>query len=172
MSLLCVWILQFIVFYDLPEPASRNQVELPYYSKYLLVAAYLASYNPAISDKRFFCKVSITPVIWFTTLSSSPSVGTICTCTHNSVLGYAWLKHCLQYKLGYTWLKHCLHKLGYAWHSVIVRLIQQEEQTFSPLAFKTGLVYDKPLFFSNFPWHCKRDKDNKIIQWVWLQHKL
>lgn len=36
--------------------ASRNQVELPYYSKYLLVAAYLASYNPVMSDKRFFCK--------------------------------------------------------------------------------------------------------------------
>ncbi|KAK7499500.1 hypothetical protein BaRGS_00009152 [Batillaria attramentaria] len=31
-------------------------VELPYYSKYLLVAAYLASYNPVVSDKRFFCK--------------------------------------------------------------------------------------------------------------------
>lgn len=35
---------------------SRHQVELPYYSKYLLVAAYLASYNPVVSDKRFFCK--------------------------------------------------------------------------------------------------------------------
>ncbi|KAL8587138.1 hypothetical protein ACOMHN_026106 [Nucella lapillus] len=39
-------------------PASRNHVELPYYSKYLLVAAYLASYNPVVSDKRFFCKKS------------------------------------------------------------------------------------------------------------------
>ncbi|XP_076448492.1 origin recognition complex subunit 5-like [Babylonia areolata] len=39
-------------------PASRNHVELPYYSKYLLVAAYIASYNPVVSDKRFFCKKS------------------------------------------------------------------------------------------------------------------
>ena len=48
----------------LPAPVSRNQVELPYYSKYLLVAAYLASYNPAISDKRFFCKVCITMLLY------------------------------------------------------------------------------------------------------------
>ena len=32
--------------------------ELPLYSKYLLIAAYLASYNPSSSDKRFFSKVS------------------------------------------------------------------------------------------------------------------
>ncbi|KAM6985250.1 origin recognition complex subunit 5 [Aplochiton taeniatus] len=31
-------------------------VELPYYSKFLLIAAYLASYNPARTDKRFFLK--------------------------------------------------------------------------------------------------------------------
>uniref|UniRef100_A0A3P9QEQ5 Origin recognition complex subunit 5 n=1 Tax=Poecilia reticulata TaxID=8081 RepID=A0A3P9QEQ5_POERE len=30
--------------------------ELPYYSKFLLIAAYLASYNPARTDKRFFVK--------------------------------------------------------------------------------------------------------------------
>ncbi|CAB1346019.1 unnamed protein product [Coregonus sp. 'balchen'] len=30
--------------------------ELPYYSKFLLIAAYLASYNPARTDKRFFLK--------------------------------------------------------------------------------------------------------------------
>uniref|UniRef100_A0A3B3UG16 Origin recognition complex subunit 5 n=1 Tax=Poecilia latipinna TaxID=48699 RepID=A0A3B3UG16_9TELE len=29
---------------------------LPYYSKFLLIAAYLASYNPARTDKRFFVK--------------------------------------------------------------------------------------------------------------------
>lgn len=34
----------------------RSLVELPVYSKYLLIAAYLASYNPAKSDKRFFSK--------------------------------------------------------------------------------------------------------------------
>lgn len=38
--------------------ASKAQVELPYYSKYLLIAAYLASYNPVKSDKRFFVKLS------------------------------------------------------------------------------------------------------------------
>ncbi|XP_063074016.1 origin recognition complex subunit 5 [Engraulis encrasicolus] len=31
-------------------------VELPYYSKFLLIAAYLASYNPARTDRRFFVK--------------------------------------------------------------------------------------------------------------------
>nr|KAG5708402.1 hypothetical protein BaRGS_026129 [Batillaria attramentaria] len=46
---------------DRPMPEDQHaapavQVELPYYSKYLLVAAYLASYNPVVSDKRFFCK--------------------------------------------------------------------------------------------------------------------
>uniref|UniRef100_A0A3B3R0C7 Origin recognition complex subunit 5 n=1 Tax=Paramormyrops kingsleyae TaxID=1676925 RepID=A0A3B3R0C7_9TELE len=30
--------------------------ELPYYSKFLLIAAYLASYNPARTDRRFFVK--------------------------------------------------------------------------------------------------------------------
>lgn len=38
--------------------SSRNHVELPYYSKYLLIAAYLASYNPAKTDRRFFAKHS------------------------------------------------------------------------------------------------------------------
>ncbi|XP_052281401.1 origin recognition complex subunit 5-like isoform X2 [Dreissena polymorpha] len=36
----------------------RSHVELPYYSKYLLIAAYLASYNPAKSDRKFFAKNS------------------------------------------------------------------------------------------------------------------
>ncbi|KAL4226958.1 Origin recognition complex subunit 5 [Mactra antiquata] len=36
----------------------RQHVELPYYSKYLLIAAYLASYNPAKSDRKFFAKHS------------------------------------------------------------------------------------------------------------------
>ena len=35
---------------------SRLSVELPFYSKFLLIAAFLASYNPAKSDKRFFQK--------------------------------------------------------------------------------------------------------------------
>jgi origin recognition complex subunit 5 len=35
-----------------------NSLELPYYSKYLLLAAYIASYNPAKTDKRFFSKVT------------------------------------------------------------------------------------------------------------------
>ncbi|XP_015754907.1 PREDICTED: origin recognition complex subunit 5-like [Acropora digitifera] len=34
----------------------RSHIELPFYTKYLLIAAYLASYNPAHTDKRFFTK--------------------------------------------------------------------------------------------------------------------
>ncbi|XP_001624329.2 origin recognition complex subunit 5 [Nematostella vectensis] len=34
----------------------RSHIELPFYSKYLLVAAYIASYNPPRTDKRFFSK--------------------------------------------------------------------------------------------------------------------
>ncbi|XP_050414191.1 origin recognition complex subunit 5 isoform X2 [Patella vulgata] len=37
---------------------SRSHVELPFYSKYLLIAGYLASYNPVKSDARFFKKRS------------------------------------------------------------------------------------------------------------------
>uniref|UniRef100_T1JNA4 Origin recognition complex subunit 5 n=1 Tax=Strigamia maritima TaxID=126957 RepID=T1JNA4_STRMM len=33
-----------------------QMLELPFYSKFLLIAAYLASYNPTSSDKRFFLK--------------------------------------------------------------------------------------------------------------------
>nr|XP_020668664.1 origin recognition complex subunit 5 isoform X2 [Pogona vitticeps] len=36
--------------------SAHAHVELPYYSKFLLIAAYLASYNPARTDKRFFVK--------------------------------------------------------------------------------------------------------------------
>ncbi|MEQ2164258.1 Origin recognition complex subunit 5, partial [Goodea atripinnis] len=36
--------------------SAHTHVELPYYSKFLLIAAYLASYNPARTDKRFFLK--------------------------------------------------------------------------------------------------------------------
>ncbi|XP_027430756.1 origin recognition complex subunit 5 isoform X3 [Callorhinus ursinus] len=36
--------------------SAYTQVELPYYSKFILIAAYLASYNPARTDKRFFLK--------------------------------------------------------------------------------------------------------------------
>ncbi|XP_044017210.1 origin recognition complex subunit 5 [Aphidius gifuensis] len=32
--------------------------ELPYYAKYMLIAAYLASYNPVKEDKRLFLKIS------------------------------------------------------------------------------------------------------------------
>ena len=39
-----------------PKSYSRLSVELPFFSKYLLIAAYLASYNPVKSDKRFFMK--------------------------------------------------------------------------------------------------------------------
>eukprot|EP00088_Acartia_fossae_P049968 TRINITY_DN5551_c0_g1_i7.p1 TRINITY_DN5551_c0_g1~~TRINITY_DN5551_c0_g1_i7.p1 ORF type:complete len:428 (-),score=59.39 TRINITY_DN5551_c0_g1_i7:247-1530(-) len=35
---------------------TRTTPELPYYSKFLLISAYLASYNPQRTDKRFFVK--------------------------------------------------------------------------------------------------------------------
>lgn len=41
----------------------KQSIELPYFSKYLLIAAYLASYNPARSDKKFFVKVRLGKVI-------------------------------------------------------------------------------------------------------------
>uniref|UniRef100_A0A6Q2X9B7 Origin recognition complex subunit 5 n=1 Tax=Esox lucius TaxID=8010 RepID=A0A6Q2X9B7_ESOLU len=41
---------------SLPGLSAHGHVELPYYSKFLLIAAYLASYNPARTDRRFFLK--------------------------------------------------------------------------------------------------------------------
>ncbi|XP_075414631.1 origin recognition complex subunit 5 isoform X2 [Tenrec ecaudatus] len=38
--------------------SAYTHVELPYYSKFILIAAYLASYNPTRTDKRFFLKTS------------------------------------------------------------------------------------------------------------------
>eukprot|EP00092_Neocalanus_flemingeri_P000784 GFUD01000835.1.p1 GENE.GFUD01000835.1~~GFUD01000835.1.p1 ORF type:complete len:445 (+),score=118.05 GFUD01000835.1:59-1393(+) len=35
---------------------NRITIELPFYSKFILISAFLASYNPAKSDKRFFVK--------------------------------------------------------------------------------------------------------------------
>lgn len=37
----------------------KVKVDLPYYAKYLLLAAYFASYNPANTDRRFFTKKSL-----------------------------------------------------------------------------------------------------------------
>ncbi|XP_055046614.2 origin recognition complex subunit 5 isoform X1 [Misgurnus anguillicaudatus] len=36
--------------------SAHGHIELPYYSKFLLIAAYLASFNPARTDRRFFLK--------------------------------------------------------------------------------------------------------------------
>lgn len=36
--------------------SAHAHIELPYYSKFLLIAAYLASFNPARTDRRFFLK--------------------------------------------------------------------------------------------------------------------
>ena len=38
------------------ETKRNTTLELPYYSKFLLIAAYLASYNSPKTDKRFFLK--------------------------------------------------------------------------------------------------------------------
>ena len=37
----------------------KMKVDLPYYAKYLLLAGYFASYNPANTDRRFFTKKSL-----------------------------------------------------------------------------------------------------------------
>ncbi|XP_043824229.1 origin recognition complex subunit 5 isoform X1 [Dromiciops gliroides] len=39
--------------------SAHAHVELPYYSKFILIAAYLASYNPTRTDKRFFLKAVV-----------------------------------------------------------------------------------------------------------------
>lgn len=39
------------------KPISNNLESLPMYAKYLLVAAYLASYNPAKWDAQFFSRI-------------------------------------------------------------------------------------------------------------------
>jgi len=39
-----------------PEEGNQLLVELPFYTKFLLIAAYIASFNPPSSDKRFFMK--------------------------------------------------------------------------------------------------------------------
>ena len=39
-----------------PKVVTRLNVELPFFTKFLLIAAYIASYNPVKSDKRFFMK--------------------------------------------------------------------------------------------------------------------
>lgn len=43
---------------EVDEKTKRLNVELPFFSKFLVLAAYLASYNPAKTDKRFFVKQS------------------------------------------------------------------------------------------------------------------
>ena len=45
-------------FFIISGLSHRTHVELPFYSKYLLIAAYLASYNPAKTDRKFFAKHS------------------------------------------------------------------------------------------------------------------
>lgn len=45
--------------------SAHTHVELPYYSKFLLIAAYLASYNPARTDRRFFLKVGPFLIFFF-----------------------------------------------------------------------------------------------------------
>ncbi|KAK4295591.1 hypothetical protein Pmani_031859 [Petrolisthes manimaculis] len=40
----------------LSNMSHNAKMELPFYSKFLLIAAYLASYNPARTDRRFFMK--------------------------------------------------------------------------------------------------------------------
>ena len=45
-----------VIFVKADETKRNTTLELPYYSKFLLIAAYLASYNSPKTDKRFFLK--------------------------------------------------------------------------------------------------------------------
>ena len=65
-SVMSMLVCHSIFFYDIllfyqcsgsTGVTARASVELPFYSKYILLAAYLASYNPPKTDKRFFSKV-------------------------------------------------------------------------------------------------------------------
>ena len=46
----------FYRYFSILGVSVRSYIELPFYTKYLLIAAYLASYNPAHTDRRFFTK--------------------------------------------------------------------------------------------------------------------
>ena len=43
---------------DCISPPSSSLLELPFFSKYLLLASFLASYNPTRTDRHFFSKVN------------------------------------------------------------------------------------------------------------------
>ena len=44
-------------FLTRPIAREKGEFDLPYYTKFLLLASYLASYNPARFDVRYFSKV-------------------------------------------------------------------------------------------------------------------
>lgn len=69
--------------------SAHTHVELPYYSKFLLIAAYLASYNPARTDKRFFLKVEEFNSKWLHTFCYS----------HASVVVFSEGRGCYMYRL-------------------------------------------------------------------------
>ena len=51
--------------------SSSTLTELPYHSKYLLLASFLASYNPSRVDRRFFSKVQLEMTWWGVSLHCS-----------------------------------------------------------------------------------------------------
>lgn len=53
-------VLSIIILVPIEFSSSSSIPELPIHSKFLLIASYLASYNPAKTDPRFFAKVSLT----------------------------------------------------------------------------------------------------------------
>ena len=55
----CILLHMSPVFSPAGVSQPRRGLELPYFSKYLLIASYLASYNPSKSDKKFFSKVRL-----------------------------------------------------------------------------------------------------------------
>lgn len=67
--------------------SSRSPLELPVYTKYLLIASYLASYNPAKSDKKFFMKVTH----WF--------INILVYWVFDRLIFWGWLKFWVDYFL-------------------------------------------------------------------------
>ena len=42
---------------ELSNLSTLDRIQLPLYSKYLLIAAYIASYNPVAADRKFMKQV-------------------------------------------------------------------------------------------------------------------
>lgn len=105
----------FSLFYYIvasEENKVKNQVELPYYSKYLLLASYFASYNPANTDRRFFTKKSSGRMSKRAKTSAKAAKN-----LDKKFLGMAffWLTRCWDFAI--FWTNYSRYRLQYFWAS-------------------------------------------------------